>query len=534
MFSQLTKLLWFHPIPTYRYLKNFSRDPISSFTAIRTIGKYIVHENGLSILSVRRNRPGMIVSEWVESLFGSSAKFGTENILLQNGTTITVKKEFQLPASANNSLCSFEFLGFVKMIGGTPFTESNNFNSVIGEAPMVITQSSVSWTCYYKSMTESWRIPKHYWSIFFYCPAPDNAVCTGPHEMESDLLLTGHIAMDMHNTTWKARFPLVIEKEPAKPSACLVLPYKTSIPEKAAVNGAVLYEWVRYHSLMGFKIIIYDRNGANKHYIFNSTYGQANNQQGLDWTSSVVYLRHTIFGLLDKANPEAKYDNINDKNEMDGGYLDDDKTATLTHCRFEANALYGSTKVLVADFDEFLFCPKGALTFSGQKFVINNVIERYSNYNVNQIIFFQVYPSDKLEGGKYLTILDCLTDKVANGKSIFDCYSSLEFNTGFFFIGKAIHLGYKCPLTDFHGACTNKYCRCPSVMYPGRNAEYTVMPQADQCYFMHLTTHPRDFQAKVRLSNESRRIFETVPSELSQIVNKVDKHREMKVHYTFQ
>ena len=160
------------------------------------------------------------------------------------------------------------------------------------------------------------------------------------------------------------------------------------------------------------------------------------------------------------------------------------------------------------------------------------MIERHANHDVNQIIFFQVYPSDKLEGGKYQTILDCLTDKVANGKSIFDCYSSFEFNTGYFFSGKAIHLGYKCPLTDFHGACTNKYCRCPSVMYPGRNAEYTVMPQADQCYFMHLTTHPRDFEARVQLPNETRRIFETVPSELSQIVDKKEVHKELILHYT--
>jgi hypothetical protein len=521
-------------VQTYHCLTNISRDSIFSFTAIRSIRRYIINEKGLSILSIRRNRPGMIVSEWVDSLFGPSAKFGTKDVLLPNGNSIKVAKEFKLPASANNSQCSFEFLGFVKLVDGTPFTESNNFNLVFGEAPMVITQSSVPWTCYYRSMTESWRVPRVYWPIIFYCPAPNNAICTGHHEMETDMLLTGQLKMDIHNTTWKTRFPLHFEKEPAKPTACLVLPYRTSIPEKADVNGAMLYEWVRYYSMLGFKIIIYDRNGANRQYIFNSTYGAANNQQGMNWTSNVVYLRHTVFGLLNKAHLEAQYDNVGTRGPaVDPVRLDDDKTATLTHCRFEANALYGSTKVLVADFDEFLYCPKGASTFSGQKFVIHSVMDRYSNDKVNQLIFFQIYPSDKLDGGKYSTVLDCLTDKVKNGSSIFDCYSSFEFNTGIVYIGKSIHLGYKCPLTDFHGACNNQYCHCPLVMYPMENAEYAVMPSEDQCYFMHLSTHPRDYVANLQLSNESRRIFESTPSELSLIVNKKDEYEHIRVHAAF-
>jgi hypothetical protein len=123
---------------------------------------------------------------------------------------------------------------------------------------------------------------------------------------------------------------------------------------------------------------------------------------------------------------------------------------------------------------------------------------------------------------------------VKNGSSIFDCYSSFEFNTGYFFVGKAIHLGYKCPLTDFHSACNNLYCHCPLVMYPQVNAEYAVMPLVDQCYFMHLTTHPRDFDARHSMtpSNESRVILQTIPSELSIIVNKKeDTTEDLSEHY---
>ena len=43
-----------------------------------------------------------------------------------------------------------------------------------------------------------------------------------------------------------------------------------------------------------------------------------------------------------------------------------DKDYTYTHCRFEANSLLGITNVLVADFDEFLFCPRGKALLGSQ------------------------------------------------------------------------------------------------------------------------------------------------------------------------
>jgi hypothetical protein len=363
--------------------------------------------------------------------------------------------------------------------------------------------------------------------------------------MESDLLVTGHLTMERYNTTWKSRFPVHNKTvtgavtEPVKPTACLAIPYTSSYSEKAVVNGAMLFEWVRYYSLLGFKVYVYDRHGANRHYIYNSSYGAANNQQSKDWISNVVYLKHTVFSLLSKNNPVPHFDStipLTKENfyqmEDDVVYLDDDKTATLTHCRFEAGAVDGSYKVLVADYDEFLYCPNGASTFMGQRHFLSKILDRYSSDHVNQLIFFQWYPSDKLEGGKYASVLDCLTDKVKSGSSIFDCFAAYEFNTGFFYVGKSIHLGYRCPLTDFHGACATKYCHCPSVMYPFRgDPALTVMPIDDQCAFMHLSTHPRDYDERIRLSNETRQVFESLPSEFNLMINKKDERSRWIIHY---
>ena len=47
-------------------------------------------------------------------------------------------------------------------------------------------------------------------------------------------------------------------------------------------------------------------------------------------------------------------------------YADNDKTDTLTWCRFDARTQYGYTTVLVVDYDEFLYCPRAKASFRAQ------------------------------------------------------------------------------------------------------------------------------------------------------------------------
>ena len=37
----------------------------------------------------------------------------------------------------------------------------------------------------------------------------------------------------------------------------------------------MLLEWIRYHAQLGFKLLIYDRDGANEEHIYHSYYGAA-------------------------------------------------------------------------------------------------------------------------------------------------------------------------------------------------------------------------------------------------------------------
>ncbi len=64
-----------------------------------------------------------------------------------------------------------------------------------------------------------------------------------------------------------------------------------------------------------------------------------------------------------------------------------DKINTLTHCRFEAKALFNTDNVLVVDFDEFLYC-NGAhdvLSAASQMEYVMNVMRQQKQDGRQQI-----------------------------------------------------------------------------------------------------------------------------------------------------
>jgi hypothetical protein len=80
---------------------------------------------------------------------------------------------------------------------------------------------------------------------------------------------------------------------------------------------------------------------------------------------------------------------------------DNDKVNTLTHCRFEARSLFNTDKVLVVDFDEFLYC-KGALshepdgnTAHGQASYIQKVMSERKKEGVQQLLIRQRVVANK-------------------------------------------------------------------------------------------------------------------------------------------
>lgn len=498
-----------------------------------------MNPRGLSIFSFRRNFVGRNESDWVERLFGPKAIFNISED--EGGPKLPELREmfrnaFHLKFPVKKPACSMELLGFVRIDKEEPFTLSSRLKQIlfVGEAEVVMNDSFEKWTCMYRSMTENWRNSYSYWPIFFYCPALSDAICSNSTMTNPENYVDGVLTLTANSSVWKANFSalpttvsnVIKNAKTTMPGVCLAIPYSSSDSRKKLVSGAMIFEWIRYYSLFGFKVFVYDSNGANRKAIFNSAYGLSQNQQGKGWLSNVVYHPFTVMGLLKKHketavaefNPELPVGaaaNEDYYNALEG--FDSDKVATLTHCRFEMSSLGGYDNVLVADYDEFLYCPSAATNFRSQRHFTQSLITKYRDRGIGAIIFVQLWTSYKVFGGKYNFPLDCLYEKVINQTSLFECYAGIDYNLGFSYVGKSIHLGHNCPLTDFHSSCQCSDCDCTST-YPDPHVTHIEMPYDERCYFIHLTTNPTDYTYK-NITHSARAKFENISSELSQIIS---------------
>jgi hypothetical protein len=159
--------------------------------------------------------------------------------------------------------------------------------------------------------------------------------------------------------------------------------------------------------------------------------------------------------------------------------VDHDKQLSFTHCRFEAHAVLGIERVVVVDFDEFLFCPPAKPTYTAQRMFLEKVMHIYESSGVHQLIIQQRIMSNKTD-----SVRDCLIEKAKAHASIFDCYSSNKFVAGTH-AEKSVHLKHVCPMTGDHMSCPNnpslpfmQDCQCNSDTVPG-----------EVCSFIHVLTH---------------------------------------------
>lgn len=113
----------------------------------------------------------------------------------------------------------------------------------------------------------------------------------------------------------------------------------------------------------------------------------------------------------------------------------------MTHCRFEARAVYGITKVLVVDFDEFLYCPSGNPNALTQRSFIREYVNEKVQRNIHQVTFLQKVIANVTDSPR-----DCMIEKARHNRSVLECYSSLNYIVGTHSV-KSFHLGYHCPVT---------------------------------------------------------------------------------------
>ena len=327
------------------------------------------------------------------------------------------------------------------------------------------------------------------------------------------------------------------EKNILSSAVCLSIPYTSTDIEKATANGAILLEWIRYYAVLGFKVLIYDRDGANSHHIFGSKYGES--QKIRIPKGRLVYHPYTIRGILDPSSKGLHYDNTetilqNEDGEDNlrlGRYESQghDKVQTLTHCRFEAKALYGIENVLVVDFDEFLYCPVVAATAKAQSGWINQYFMHMKNLGVSQIEFTQ-----RFVGNKTLSPRNCVIDKTKRGESIFDCFGTYFVYNGAHSI-KSMHLDHSCPLTGYHAACPSNTiprshdCLCTSILMKSNNWKPYEHRKGRECAVVHLSTNNDNYNNELyKFTKEEEEIVQQSTLEVWDVVNSMKKKIKTK------
>jgi hypothetical protein len=154
--------------------------------------------------------------------------------------------------------------------------------------------------------------------------------------------------------------------------------------------------------------------------------------------------------MLDKGATGMRYDNELEADQPVLREIQDwDKTLTNTHCRFEVKAVHQIQNVMVADFDEFLYCPEAAPSFASQRQNLESMIYYHERLKFGQLAFPQRWIMTRTSSPR-----DCMIDHAKRGESVFDCFGPYKYVAGGF-NSKSLYLGHKCVATDFHYSCSN-------------------------------------------------------------------------------
>ena len=450
-----------------------------------TLQPFSINNTALSITSIQYN-PFNTPSEWVDNLFGSKAHFiRNRNRRYKSYPDMytEIRKLNITPAESELwSDCSFEVLGFVRLDVQQPFVRANKERlPLLGHGKLKIEHDN-NWKCFWRVVfaqfeDTSIKIDRPtFTSVVFYCPAPPSSrkLCTDlTNRFHNYPIVNYAITMNFEYTTKRKRIvnmewvndfsawttPIynynnsVSTTPPDEKmlntnlplAMCLSIPYSSSDPDKVIANGALLAEFIRYYSMLGFKVFVYDRDGMNKEHLTNSAYMIARNI-----TLDFVYHNYTIGGLLDESTSGLRYDNDLEKakpllKEIQAR----DKTLTNTHCRFEVKAVHKIENVMVADFDEFLYCPAAGSSFTTQRQNLQSMVHHLHNLKFGQVSFPQRWVLPREENPR-----DCMIRHAKSGQSVFDCFGPYRYLAGSV-NSKSLHLGHKCVATDFHFSCSH-------------------------------------------------------------------------------
>jgi hypothetical protein len=320
---------------------------------------------------------------------------------------------------------------------------------------------------------------------------------------------TNHLEIDLLNDARKTRSEEL--------AVCSIIPYVSSDDVKAEINGAMIYDYIRYYTKLGYKIMLFDRNGRHSDSIFHSSYA-ARTSKEFGSFENVLYYNYTILQLLKGYPIDVKYEN-------DIGlspavvYTDYDKRYTYTYCRFALKHLYGIENVLINDFDEFLYCPRGTANAQKQKEYQKSYFRHLRKNGIEQLFMKQ-----RVIVSKEPDLKECFQrqvditktpSKLTQNVSIFECLAPFEYEIKSFF-DKTLHFAHVCPYTHYHYTSYLRYFDCFANTYLTATKKKRLYAK-NGCSMVHLTTRPQTYNRTVpKVYGDS---FKSQVNEIHQLLN---------------
>lgn len=474
-----------------------------------------------------------------------------------------------------------------------------------------------TWKCYYRAMYEFTAkklllLPVVHWPIFIYCPAPKHDYsCLNvhdwykrsliakvmekniPHDEASkklssqelaaklqfsdrsfdgfrhykhliqssigELLLPAQLDLFLMHGTWTNQLQLDMMNIVRKPKSnsraiCAVIPYTATDSVRKDINDGMAYDFIRYYNRLGFKVVIYDRDGVNYDHIMHGAYSQI---QGDDSSQfDLLYYNFTVLQRLIPGISKFEAENV-DSIKLSKVVVrgDIDKRLTYTYCRTHLRQTFGIEEVLVIDYDEFLYCPRAPPTIIGQKQYLDEYFTQIRNQGVEQLFLKQrvlvsgassknmteclisqvnqaaslfADQKRKQNAGLALSTISRETDRNRVIPSIFHCLSPFQFGVKMFF-DKALHMGHACPYTSFHFSAYLRFVDCYVNSFQSASR---VKRQYDQggCSLIHITSRPNHYNRSHifdlrEVEGKSNEIYamlqEPIPISITQDISKI-------------
>lgn len=380
---------------------------------------------------------------------------------------------------------------------------------------------------------------------------------------EETILMPSLLEMELESVRWEVPLQIDLFNMQRKPknskgmAVCVAIPYLSSSNDKIEINSVMMFEFIRHYSNLGFKVMIYDRLGRNYQHIFSHPYVQrylknVNVQEDTIGSGSSAYafpntdlnFRYYNYTMLQKLGGyrfDIRYENTLGLSAA-VLYTDIDKQLTYTHCRFAVKHLYAIENVLVADFDEFLYCPRSKGSFTSQKSFVHDYFKHMNTKGIEQLYvkqrvlvsktknmgqcmmqqinsvkeFSRTSKSSPLVAPAILT-KDVVTNPTLEEASIFHCLAPYHYGVRTYF-DKTMLFGHHCPFTSYHYSSYKRQYDCFALSYISatkRKRNYST----GGCGLVHITTRNATYN---RSHSHNVDAIYSKPNELYYITNQLD------------